>query len=98
MQASLRGEVEKFIDTILIDAKVLPSALTLFKEDLSPTVQNIEDALYGYVFGRTIQFVSDLIKVKERRKPNRDELLEVAGVIRRRALEIKSAIILLANR
>jgi len=98
MDALIRGSIEHFLDNLLEDPKILPSALDMFKKALAPTVKNIEDTLFGYVMGRTIQFAFITVQIYHRRPPTEDEFNEIGQMLTRRAVEIKSKIRLIVNR
>ena len=97
MDALLRGSLERFLDNLLTDT-VLTNALNMFNKGLAPTVKNTEDALFGYVIGRTIEFAFDAIQVYYRRMPIEQEFEEIGKMLERRAIEIKSKIKLITNR
>lgn len=98
MDVLLRGSIERHVDRILEGGMPLDKALLMFRKGLAPTVKNVEDALFGYVIGRTIQFSFDAMQVHHKREPNGAEFSEIAEILVRRAMEIKSKIKLIANR
>lgn len=98
LDALIRGSIERHIDEILERENLLSSALEMFKEPLSPTVKSFEDALFGYVIGRTLQFSFDVLQIHYRRPLSDEEFIEIGKMLTRRAMEIKSKITLIANR
>jgi hypothetical protein len=98
LDALIRGSIERHIDEILERENLLPSALRFFKENLFPTVKSYEDALFGYVMGRTVQFSFDILTIHYSRRPTDEEFNEIGKILERRATEIKSKITLIANR
>jgi len=98
MDALLRGSIERHLDTLLTKEEVLTSASKMFKEGLSPTVKHLEDALFGYVVGRTIEFSFFAIQMYYHRLPDSEEFNEIGKILERRATEIKSKVTLVANR
>lgn len=98
MEAFARGEVERFIDRILGNDELLESAYTMFEKGFELSVKNIEDTLYGYVMGRIIQFTEAYFHMSYGRPPTDNERVEIAGILRRRATEIKSKVKIVANR
>lgn len=91
MHPFIREAIEDHVDRTLGE-EVLVSASKMLTESLAPTLKNIEDALYGYVFGRATEFAFSVIQVHYQRVPSTDEYLEIYKIIRRRAVEIKSQI------
>lgn len=98
MDSLTRGSIERFLDDILEKERILEGAVGMFEKRLSPTVKHIEDALFGYVIGRTLQLAFDAIKVRYGRMLTDAESAEIAKMLERRAMEIKSKITLIANR
>lgn len=98
MDALLRGNIERHLDTILTREDILVYASEMFKESLSPTVKHLEDALFGYVIGRILQFASSAIQTYHNRMPSTEEYNEIGEIVKRRAMEIKSKVTLVANR
>lgn len=98
LDALIRGSIERHIDEILERENLLSSALEMFREPLSPTVKSFEDALFGYVIGRTLQFSFDVLQIHYRRPLSDEEFIEIGKMLTRRAREIKSKITLIANR
>ena len=94
----MRGSLEQFIDFILQKEGLLENAQAMFEKGLPLTVKSIEDALFGYVVGRIIQFIDHIFQLSYQRLPTFDESLEIGRLIESRALEIKSRIRLVANR
>ena len=97
MRPFIREAIEDHIDRVLGE-EVLVSASKMLTESFAPTAKNVEDALYGYIFGRTIEFAFSIIQVCYQRVPSTDEHLEIYKIIRRRAIEIKSQIKLITSR
>jgi len=97
LEPLLRGSIEHHIDVILGE-KVLDNALEMFRKGLAPSVKDIEDALFGYVIGRTLEFSFAAVQVYYRRNPTDEEFKEIAEILERRAMEIKSKIRLIVNR
>jgi hypothetical protein len=98
MDALLRGTIERHLDTLLTEEDSLINASKMFKEVFSPTVKYLEDALFGYVIGRILEFSFFAIHTYYYRSPNDEEFLEIGKILQRRAIEIKSKVTLAANR
>jgi hypothetical protein len=96
MNTIIRGTLDQFIDSIL-EGGVIEDSLTMF-EGLAPAVKNIEDAIFGYVIGRIVQFIDTTIQSIYQRLPNNEEGIEIAKILKNRTVEIKSKITLVANR
>jgi hypothetical protein len=94
----IRGALERFIDWILEKEGLLEGAQAMFEKGLSPAVTNIEDALFGYVVGRIIQFIDTIFQLNYQRLPTNDESTEIVRMLQNRAMEIRSRIRLVANR
>jgi len=97
MDPFLRGTIERHVDTILA-GDVLTSASEMFKKGLAPAVKNLEEALFGYVAGRLIEFSFLVIQAEYYRSPTHEELDEIDFILKRRAIEIKSKVTFVANR
>lgn len=98
MDALLRGSIERHLDSLLTKEDALVNAANMFKESLSPTVRNLEDALVGYITGRIIQFSFLAMQTYYGRDPGIEEYGELAGILKRRAMEIKTKVTLVTNR
>lgn len=90
MEPYLRGNVESLLDDVL--EKQLILVQNTLQELFSPLVQSMEDMMCGYVVGRTVQFAFDAILALQRRNPTDEEFLDIAKMLRRRALEIKEQV------
>jgi len=97
METQLKENIEHTIDNAL-EETVLDNAYRMFKTALSPTVRNFEDALFGYVIGRTLEFTYQTIELIYGRDPTLEETGEVGRILQRRASEIKSKVKTIANR
>jgi hypothetical protein len=97
MNALIRGSIKRCLDRLL-DQTALDSALEMFRKGLSPTVRNLDDALFGYVVGRLIEFALNAIKMFYGRQPTSNEIAEIDEIIKRKAIEIKSRITLITHR
>jgi hypothetical protein len=97
MDPFLRGTIERHVDTILI-GDALTSASEMLKKGLAPAVKNLEEALFGYVVGRVIEFAFLVIQADYYRSPTDEEFDEIGYILKRRAIEIKSKVTFVANR
>jgi hypothetical protein len=70
----------------------------MLKEGLAPMVGNVNDALFGYVVGRAIEFCSFSFWTSYGRSPSTDDLNEIGKILTRRAMEIKSKITVITNK
>ena len=97
MDMFLRGAVEKHIDFLLSESNLNAAYETLTKR-LSPMVGNVNDALFGYVVGRALEFCFLSFNMFYRRKPSSNDFVEIGKILERRAMEIKSKITLITNK
>ena len=84
---TLRGLVEKQIDLMLTD-QTLSSCRMMF-ESMRPVIKNIDDAIFGFVYGY-VTGVSQVIFSALHRQPTNEEMKEIVDAVSNRVLEIKS--------
>ena len=96
MEPTVRGLVERFIDTAL-EEKTLQDHIN-FIRSLRPAVSSVEDAVLGFILGDTFGRLNHYYKyVKKIKVINDDIINDYSNIVTRRIQEIKSKINELAN-
>jgi hypothetical protein len=95
MESTLRGLVEKDIDSLLVP-EVLEKVIIWFRK--SYPLRSAKDSLFGFIVGTMFGRFSTITALAEKRQPNDAELKEFLELIERRTLEIKSKIKLVLNK
>lgn len=96
MNSFFRGAIEKHIDFLLSDAN-LDTAYETLTKGFVQRVENINDALFGYVIGRVMEYAS-MFLLRHHKKPSIDDLPVIEKILERRAMEIKLKIASLPSR
>lgn len=96
LEETVRGEFEKFIDRQL-DFEVLSNYSHLL-EEYKPLVKSIEDAMFGFIIAAVLKEFVDYCVHKENRYPNEAEKKEINDILKRRAPEIQSKILLVLSK
>jgi hypothetical protein len=86
----LRGRLEKILDSFLSYC-CLSSSRELF-ETLKPAVRNVDDAVFGSIWGQYERFLYDFVRQSRNRPPNSEEIQEGQKAFLKRIFEIQSRI------
>ena len=88
MEPQIRGSIEKLLDDYLTTDQL--TAFLLVLKEIQPSVNSIEDAIFGYIIGATQGAFVAMYHQKHNRTPDESERAVFLTILGRRAAEIKS--------
>ncbi len=96
MEPKLRGIMEKNLDDLL-KPEYLETMLQVY-EDYKPIVKSIEDAMFGDIVATMQERFVHYAFMFDRKAPTETDTKELFQLIKRRAQEIRSQILLVTSR